>query len=248
MQNNIYKIFSTQCQAFGALSGMHFGLIAALLITWSIPQQSRHQQERENSSRIIHQSLVTEITGNENAAANSTVQPKLRKLPFGREAATILFVSQEISDFGHEDEAAKKLAKAIVKESSEAALDPLLVAAVVKFESSFRAHARSHRGAFGLMQVMPATERGLLKTIDTSLLSLHEKQLRLGSQYLAELQKRFRGNMYHSLIAYNWGPTNLALALRNGKQIPSCAVKYANNIIAQQASWRGEMRRNANRI
>jgi hypothetical protein len=40
-------------------------------------------------------------------------------------------------------------------------LDPAFVAAVIYQESKFNAHARSSSGAIGLMQLLPATARGI---------------------------------------------------------------------------------------
>lgn len=221
-------------------------LIAAVLV-WTTPTVPSNSTKR--TSREIHNAVVVRL----HEAAESSAAPTLdteNQATDGQAAATqddatIRFMSDAISDFGHDDESAQGLAEAILKESRGAELDPLLIAAVVKYESSFKAHATSHRGARGLMQVMPATEKAMMKTIDTSKLSAHERQLRLGSQYLAELNKRFRGNMYHSLIAYNWGPTNLSVALRSGSAIPSGPVSYARRILAQQASWSGAVQKHS---
>src|SRR5437868_5852808 len=39
--------------------------------------------------------------------------------------------------------------------------DPLWVMAIIKVESGFSAHAQSHRGALGLMQLLPSTARNI---------------------------------------------------------------------------------------
>ena len=44
-------------------------------------------------------------------------------------------------------------------------LDPYLVAGLIRQESEFNATAKSHAGALGLMQIMPATGRGLARQL-----------------------------------------------------------------------------------
>lgn len=90
-------------------------------------------------------------------------------------------------------------------------LDPWLLMALSRRESAFNPHARSHVGASGLMQLMPATASAVAKQIGESQPSKDdlfrpEINLRLGGNYLAGLLKRYDGNRVLALAAYNAGP------------------------------------------
>lgn len=79
-------------------------------------------------------------------------------------------------------------------------LDPRLLAALVRAESGFRAEARSHAGAVGLTQLMPATARGLgVDPYDPV------ENLDGGARYLKSMLDRF-GSTESALAAYNAGP------------------------------------------
>jgi len=96
--------------------------------------------------------------------------------------------------------------------ASRAVLDPYLVAAIVREESSFYPQARSRVGARGLMQLMPATARPLARSrgLPTSEESLDDPavNLVLGSAYLSVLMKEF-GEPRLAVAAYNAGPTSV---------------------------------------
>lgn len=83
------------------------------------------------------------------------------------------------------------------------ALNPALLAAVVRAESAFDPRAVSHKGAQGLMQLMPATARrfGLngREVFDPA------KNLDAGASYLSWLTRRFDGDLANVLAAYNSG-------------------------------------------
>lgn len=78
-----------------------------------------------------------------------------------------------------------------------------LIAAVIKAESDFDPYARSHAGARGLMQLMPATwaELGGIGSPYNAGMNI-----RLGTKYLRELMDQFRGNLRLTIAAYNAGP------------------------------------------
>lgn len=84
-------------------------------------------------------------------------------------------------------------------------LDPALVMAVIQVESRFNPHAVSPKGAQGLMQIVPNTadHLGLDDPMDP------EANLEAGVRYLAQLKKRFGGDIELTLAAYNAGPTKV---------------------------------------
>lgn len=91
-------------------------------------------------------------------------------------------------------------------------LDPALVAAVIRAESSFRPAAISRRGAAGLMQVMPETalwirDQLALEDYNEDQLLDPEVNLAMGTWYLRHLLNRF-GRVETALMAYNAGPSN----------------------------------------
>jgi soluble lytic murein transglycosylase-like protein len=81
-------------------------------------------------------------------------------------------------------------------------LDADLLASVVKAESNGNAHAVSHAGARGLMQLMPRTAADL--GVDDSFAP--DQNVRGGSAYLDELLRRYHDNIAIALAAYNAGP------------------------------------------
>ena len=90
-------------------------------------------------------------------------------------------------------------------------VDPALLQAIARRESTFAADTRSPAGAIGLMQLMPPTARQVsralkLKRPRTSDLKNPDLNIRLGSRYLADMLKRYHGNPAMALAAYNAGP------------------------------------------
>jgi soluble lytic murein transglycosylase-like protein len=94
--------------------------------------------------------------------------------------------------------------KMIYQIAKSYALNPLLVAAIAKVESDFNPRARSRKGAYGLMQVLPSTARrfGLPRKRD---LFNPRKNLETASRYLRWLVDRFGDDPVRVLAAYNAG-------------------------------------------
>ena len=102
----------------------------------------------------------------------------------------------------------------IIKYAKQNELEVSLLAAVILSESKFYYSAESHRGAKGLMQLMPETARwvageiGLNNYTEEQLLE-PEINIMLGSWYLASLKREFNNNEVLMLAAYNAGRGNV---------------------------------------
>ncbi|MGH7343629.1 MAG: transglycosylase SLT domain-containing protein, partial [Candidatus Rokuibacteriota bacterium] len=84
-------------------------------------------------------------------------------------------------------------------------IDPYLVAAVVREESSYYPRALSRAGARGLMQLMPATARLMSPSGD---LDDPVFNIELGTRFLASLMREFNDPRL-ALAAYNAGPNRV---------------------------------------
>jgi len=97
----------------------------------------------------------------------------------------------------------------IFKEASATFDVPLsLLLAVAQQESGFNPNAVSDAGALGIMQFEPATAKVYeINPLDPA------QAIPAAAHYLRNLYDQF-GNWAEALAGYNWGPTNLAEAIR----------------------------------
>jgi soluble lytic murein transglycosylase-like protein len=106
-------------------------------------------------------------------------------------------------------------------------LDPELIKAVIKVESSFNPYAVSEKGAMGLMQLMPRTAE------EMQVRSPFEAKENImgGSRYLRKMLNLFDGDLRLGLAAYNAGPNRI---LENGiiPKIPE-TEKYVKKVMQE---------------
>ena len=91
--------------------------------------------------------------------------------------------------------------KIIIRAARKHGVDNSLVKAVIRAESDFDKNAISHKGAQGLMQLMPETAKDL--AVKDSL-DPHEN-INAGVRYLKRQLKNFQNNVPLALAAYNAG-------------------------------------------
>lgn len=99
-------------------------------------------------------------------------------------------------------------------------VDPYLLMAIARQESTFRASIKSRSGATGVMQLMPATAAWMAKTTPgvTPEIAAHltspVHSILLGANYIAQMLDKFGANMLYAAAAYNAGPGNVSKWLK----------------------------------
>lgn len=111
-------------------------------------------------------------------------------------------------------------------------IDPLLIKAVIHQESNFNPNAMSHKGALGLMQLMPGTAR------DMNVSDVFDPRDNIfgGTRYLKRLFSKCNGNIPLTLASYNAGPDRV-IPNNSIPEIPETQA-YVRSVIARYNSYR----------
>lgn len=137
----------------------------------------------------------------------------------------------KIIDGGTRDARAYRLAYPVVdqpelvRQARARSIDPTLVAAIIRQESSFNPRAVSVAGARGLMQVMPSVGQQIARSLgyplwDAGLLFDADANLELGVTHLASSIKQYN-DIVRVLAAYNAGGSRVTRwAAKAGTQDP----------------------------
>ena len=110
------------------------------------------------------------------------------------------------SELGSNLKTSASLEKIFTAASQKYGVDVELLKAMAKAESNFNPNATRKSGAMGIMQLMPATAKGLgvQDAYDP------EQNIMGGAKYIASLLEQYDGNVSYALAAYNAGSGNVA--------------------------------------
>ncbi len=105
-------------------------------------------------------------------------------------------------------------------------LDPAWVFGLMRQESAFIADARSHAGALGLMQLMPATGRNVGRRLKLNIRNNYsilnvKNNIRLGTNYLRTVLEENGGHQVLATAAYNAGPHRVRKWLPKASTLPA---------------------------
>jgi soluble lytic murein transglycosylase len=141
----------------------------------------------------------------------------------------------------------------LVRQSSASALDPHIVAGLVRQESEFNPRVISSANAYGLTQVVPATGRQLarkagIKRFSNNMLFQPSMNLQLGTTYLRSLLDQWGGKWEETLASYNAGKTHVLEWIKWGnfqepgefvETIPFTQTReYVQSVLRNAAAYR----------
>lgn len=136
---------------------------------------------------VAAQERATETVQQDAAASDASVQATHQ-------------ISRLISQkFGVARAKAEQISAAVMSASSKYSLPPALLLAIISIESRFKENARGANGATGLMQVVPAAHKQLVRNID---LTEADANIEAGSAILHGYVQSARGDVGAALKSY----------------------------------------------
>lgn len=143
--------------------------------------------------------------------------------PAGKDAFSIYDYIHSFNT-GLTDNEERELASLIYFESAKYGYEPEFILAIIQTESAFNPEAVSNVGAYGLMQLMPATASEIAHEVKIPYegkitLSKPDVNVRMGTYYLFKMMLMFK-DVRLALVAYNCGPGFVQEMQKRGIKLP----------------------------
>ncbi|MBO6518402.1 MAG: lytic transglycosylase domain-containing protein [Rhodospirillales bacterium] len=108
------------------------------------------------------------------------------------------------ASYRHASHGRQRIKVLVLREAVDLGVSVPLALAVAHAESNFNPRALSHKGARGVMQIMPATARGEYNLPADALWDARTN-VRVGLHFLRQLINRYGGRVEYALSYYNGG-------------------------------------------
>lgn len=166
-----------------------------------------------SSLSLSHQANAAEPAATDVEAYQESGMGRLLLNIFGEpsqetgEAQNASLVTQEKSQAlaGAARPAGRPYTDIIARHARQHGVPEALAHAVIQVESNYRANARGRAGEIGLMQIKPATARGIGFSGSTQALYDPETNIRYGMKYLAQARQLAGGDLCGTILRYNAG-------------------------------------------
>ncbi len=145
------------------------------------------------------------------ALADLRSERALTAAQFKKAAAKTTKATEKVSTSTHSPRTPSKVSgkssihRLVGKHARAAGVPVALALAVVQVESNFNPRARGGAGEVGLMQIKPATARGIGYKGSVKALYNPDTNLAWGMKYLAEAHRRGGGSVCGTILKYNAG-------------------------------------------
>jgi soluble lytic murein transglycosylase-like protein len=168
-----------------------------------------------------------------------TAPANLRAVPALLLAVTLLVGCAGAGNAFNQPPSRLSVKQMVVHEARNMGIPVPLALAVAHAESNFNARARSHKGARGVMQIMPATARGEYG-VDADRLWNPRVNIRLGLHFLGRLIRRYDGRTDLALSYYNGGS---AVGRPGRARVIPATRSYVRKVQQLRRQYRQQLRR-----
>lgn len=215
----LFSAASVQAQETAAKADLKSSL--SELLTSYESEVKRLEKRQQDSKALYDDGLISRIQfeADEKALADARakVEQAAKEIAAANQPAAALIARNVVSEFGAASQVWStgngRIDTLIRTYGAQYGVDPFLIYCLMSQESSFIPGATSHKGAQGLMQLMPGTAAryGVTNSYDIA------QNIKGGTRYLKDLLNMFNGRVDLALAGYNAGE---GAVMKYGKKIP----------------------------